>query len=40
MNGALLDSQKDEIELFGEEKNNGSITYGALEKSSGGLKYE
>ena len=36
LNGALLDSQKYELELFGEEKNNGSITYGALEKSSGG----
>ena len=36
LNGALLDSQKYELELFGEEKNNGSIIYGALEKSSGG----
>ena len=23
--------------LFGEEKNNGSISYGALEKSTGGI---
>ena len=37
MNGALLDIKKYELELFGEEKDNGSITYGALEKSSGGI---
>ena len=37
INGALLDTKKYELELFGEEKNNGSITYGALEKSSGGV---
>ena len=37
LNGALLDIKKYELELFGEEKNNGSITYGALEKSSGGI---
>ena len=37
LNGALLDVKKYELELFGEEKNNGSITYGALEKSSGGI---
>ena len=36
LNGALLDVQKYELELFGEQKNNGSIIYGALEKSSGG----
>ena len=36
LNGALLDIQKYELELFGEEKNNGSISYGALEKASGG----
>ena len=29
---ALLDSDKYELELFGEEKSNGSISYGALEK--------
>ena len=33
LNGALLDSEKYELELFGEEKNNGSISYGALEKA-------
>ena len=37
LNGALLDIEKYELELFGEEKNNGSISYGALEKSSGGI---
>ncbi len=36
LNGALLDVKKYELELFGEEKNNGSITYGSLEKASGG----
>ena len=36
LNGALLDVKKYELELFGEEKNNGSISYGALEKASGG----
>jgi two-component system, NtrC family, nitrogen regulation response regulator NtrX len=36
LNGALLDSNKYELELFGEEKNNGSISYGALEKSNQG----
>ena len=36
LNGALLDIKKYELELFGEEKNNGSISYGALEKSTGG----
>ena len=37
LNGALLDIKKYELELFGEEKNDGSIFYGALEKSSGGI---
>ena len=37
LNGALLDAAKYELELFGEEKNDGSIVYGALEKSSGGV---
>ena len=36
LNGALLDSNKYELELFGEEKNNGSISYGALEKANHG----
>ena len=36
LNGALLDVRKYELELFGEEKENGSITYGSLEKASGG----
>ena len=34
LNGALLDANKYELELFGEEKNNGSISYGALEKAN------
>jgi two-component system nitrogen regulation response regulator NtrX len=37
LNAALLDIKKYELELFGEEKNNGSILYGALEKSTGGI---
>jgi len=37
LNGALLDIEKYELELFGEEKSNGSISYGAFEKSSGGI---
>jgi two-component system nitrogen regulation response regulator NtrX len=37
LNGALLDIKKYELELFGEEKDNGSISYGALEKSTGGI---
>ncbi len=37
INGALLDAKKYELELFGEEKNDGSIVYGALEKASGGV---
>ena len=36
LNGALLDSDKYELELFGEEKDNGSISYGALEKANEG----
>ena len=36
LNGALLDANKYELELFGEEKNNGSILYGALEKANQG----
>ncbi len=37
LNGALLDSNKYELELFGEEKDNGSISYGALEKANEGI---
>ncbi len=37
INGALLDAKKYELELFGEEKDDGSLTYGALEKASGGV---
>ncbi len=37
LNGALLDLKKYEVELFGEEKKDGSILYGALEKASGGV---
>ena len=37
INGALLDTKKYELELFGEEKKDGSIIYGALEKASGGV---
>ena len=36
LNGALLDSNKYETELFGEERDNGSISYGALEKANKG----
>ncbi len=36
LNGALLDVKKYELELFGEEKNNGSLSYGSLEKATGG----
>ena len=36
LNGALLDGNKYEFELFGEEKDNGSISYGALEKANKG----
>jgi two-component system, NtrC family, nitrogen regulation response regulator NtrX len=37
LNAALLDIQKYELELFGEEKDNGALSYGALEKASGGI---
>ena len=37
INGALLDIKKYELELFGEEKDNGAISYGALEKATGGI---
>jgi two-component system nitrogen regulation response regulator NtrX len=37
LNGALLDSDKYEIELLGEEKKDGSIIYGALEKATAGI---
>ena len=37
LNGALLDIEKYELELFGEEKDNGSILYGALEKATRGI---
>ncbi len=37
ISGALLDSKKYELELFGEEKKDGSIVYGALEKASTGV---
>jgi two-component system nitrogen regulation response regulator NtrX len=37
LNGALLDIKKYELELFGEEKTDGSISYGALEKASRGV---
>ena len=36
LNGALLDNDKYELELFGEEKIDGSISYGALEKANMG----
>ncbi len=36
LNGALLDTSKYELELFGEERSNGVISYGALEKSNKG----
>ena len=37
LNAALLDIKKYELELFGEEKIDGSISYGALEKATGGI---
>ena len=37
INGALLDIEKYELELFGEEKNNGAISYGSLEKATRGI---
>jgi len=36
INGALLDNDKYDLELFGEEKIDGSISYGALEKANKG----
>ncbi len=36
LNAALLDVEKYELELFGEERTNGSIVYGSLEKASAG----
>ncbi len=36
LNGALLDNKKYELELFGEERQDGSISYGALEKANNG----
>ena len=36
LNGALLDNKKYELELFGEEKKDGFISYGALEKANKG----
>ncbi len=36
LNGALLDKAKYEQELFGEEKSNAAISYGALEKANKG----
>ena len=36
INGALLDNDKYDLELFGEEKKDGSISYGALEKANKG----
>jgi len=37
LNGALLDSEKYELELLGEERKDGPISYGALEKASEGI---
>jgi len=37
LNGALLDTKTYENELFGEEKSNGSISYGVLERASDGI---
>ncbi len=37
LNGALLDPEKYELELFGSENNDGTILYGALEKASDGI---
>ena len=36
VNGALLDSQKYELELFGSENTNETINYGFFEKAKGG----
>ena len=37
LNGALLDIKKYELELFGEEKSDGTISYGVLEKATRGI---
>ena len=37
LNGALLDTKTYEKELFGEEKINGSISYGVLERATNGI---
>ena len=37
LNGALLDPEKYELELFGSENNDGTIHYGAFEKASEGI---
>ena len=37
LNGALLDPKKYELELFGTENDDGTISYGAFEKASGGI---
>jgi two-component system nitrogen regulation response regulator NtrX len=37
LNGALLDPEKYELELFGSENKDGTILYGALEKASNGI---
>ena len=37
LNGALLEPLKYELELFGIENQNGTINYGALENTSGGI---
>ena len=37
LNGALLDPEKYELELFGSENSDGTIHYGALEKASEGI---
>ena len=37
LNGALLDPEKYEQELFGSENDEGTINYGAFEKASGGI---
>jgi len=37
LNGALLDPEKYELELFGSENSDGTIYYGAFEKASGGI---
>ena len=36
VNGALLDPEKYELELFGSENSNGTINYGIFEKVKGG----